>query len=274
MPSAHFSGEDRSRPRAIVPCLVACVLCGGGAAHASSEFEGALGLSMRNVPEVTGSSQRATLATPGFFLRFGRLSLTNASGFATRQAREVERGMAAELFQGQDWRVNLALRVDSGRDSGGAEHRAVAKVPATVRARLLVRHPLGGGWQMSGAASSDLLSRGGGTQLDLGVERSWAWQPHWTVSASAGWSAADATFMRSYHGVDAEHAQASGLQQYRPGAGGRQVSLGGGLRWDDGGKWVAFGSASVGRLIGPAAASPLSHQRVGATASASLAYRF
>ena len=81
----------------------------------------------------------------------------------------------------------------------------------------------------------------------------------WT--ASGGISAANAQNMRSYFGIDAAGSLASGKPAYEPGAGLRSTYAGVGFTHRLAPHWLAFGSTGVSRLLGLAAASPLTERR-------------
>jgi outer membrane scaffolding protein for murein synthesis (MipA/OmpV family) len=70
-------------------------------------------------------------------------------------------------------------------------------------------------------------------------------------------AAASSAYMRQQYGVRADEAERTGLPVYVPGAGLRDIGVGTSWRIEFASRWVAFWGGSVGRLLGPAAASPL-----------------
>lgn len=86
---------------------------------------------------------------------------------------------------------------------------------------------------------------GTGTMLNLGPAATWA----------------DSDYMRSYFGVTAAQAAASGLGVYAPSSGFKDVGLTGGAVHPLGGNWSLVGTAGYARLIGDAADAPLVKQR-------------
>jgi outer membrane scaffolding protein for murein synthesis (MipA/OmpV family) len=239
------------------------------------DVEGAIGPMLIYRPEYQGGAQSTLVANPGFFLRWGRFTITNASGFVTRRDGDVMRGLAADLVRGESWRANLALRLDRGRDTRDSPALGgLQDVRRTVRGRLQLSRALDGGWGASAAASMDLLGRGGGTVFDLGVGRSFPLAPRasWNLGLNA--SAADRRYMQSYFGVSALQATQTSYQTYSPGAGWRDVSVALGARSEFGERWIGYAGISQSWLVGPARASPLSQQPSSWAVSGGLAWRF
>jgi outer membrane scaffolding protein for murein synthesis (MipA/OmpV family) len=239
------------------------------------DFEGAIGPMLIYRPEYQGGAQSTLKVSPGFFLRWGRFTFTNASGFVTRRDGDVMRGLAADLVRSENWRANLALRFDHGRatkDSSALD--GLHDVRRTVRGRLQVSHALGGGWGASAAASMDLLGRGGGTVFDLGIGRSFPLAPRATWNLGFNASAADRRYMQSYFGVSAQQAVDTGYAPYTAKAGWRDVSMALGARSEFGERWIGYVGVSQAWLVGPARRSPLSQQPSSWAVSGGLAWRF
>ena len=55
------------------------------------------------------SSQQVAKIRPALFLRYGRFTITNASGFVTRRSDDVVRGLGIAFANDERLRVNLAL---------------------------------------------------------------------------------------------------------------------------------------------------------------------
>ena len=184
------------------------------------------------------------------------------------------RGLALDLTRRERLRVNLSLRLDHGRDDDDEALRGLGEVRRTIRARLGASWRLDEGWRVSGGWSPDLLGRDGGSVVDLGVsrERPLAAATRWSVGLRL--SAADARHLRSYYGVDARQAAATGYPVYRPDAGLRDVQLSFGLRHDLSSRWVAVGGVGLRRLLGPAADGPSVTDRFAWSLGAGLGWHF
>jgi outer membrane scaffolding protein for murein synthesis (MipA/OmpV family) len=243
-------------------------------------FEGALGPVVHMSPDYLGGGHLSTGVTLGFFLRYGRLSVSNAGEFVTRRRDDVFRGLGADVHLSDTVRTNFGLRLDRGRDTSHTEAlRGLNDVRTTIRARLSTTwaprgRDLLAGWHTDVSLSTDLLGRGGGQTLDLGVGRNVGLTPRIVWSYGLNVSAGSSRYMQSYFGVTPEESLRSGYPVYTPGAGLRDVSLGTTFRMEIDPKWVAFWGGSVAHLLGPAARSPLSKRSNSVGLNAGIARRF
>jgi MipA family protein len=278
-------------PRAIHGILPACLgllaalACGSAAAQPvmappepaslRPNFEGAIGLQLNNSPEYQGSSLRKTALIPGLYLRWGRLSIATAGNFVTRYDDEVVRGLGAELIRRDDLRVQLGLRWDPGRKtSASVDLDQLDPVRPTVRARLTaVWHPVPH-WSVGAGWSNDLLARGGGGLVDVGVGREFRLGPHTALTLSSGLTWGNERYMQGRFGISPDAAARTGKPVYAPASGWRDVSLSAQVRSDLDKRWSVWGGGSVSRLLGPAIDSPLTKQTTQAVAGAGFAWRF
>ncbi len=240
-----------------------------------TDIEGAIGLLATYEPSYSGSPDMHVKPEPVFFLRWGRFMATNAGVFVTRRDDQVMRGVSADLVRREDLRVNLALRVDNGRDSGDSDRLAgLEDVRSTVRGRLSLQWRPAANWSVTSALSPDLLGRGGGLVADAGVSRAWALGPGSRLTLGASVHAADARYMRSYYGITPGQAAQTGYAAYAPTAGWRNAGLSLSWRREFAERWVGYTALSATHLMGPAAASPLTRQVDSWALSAGLAWRF
>ena len=266
---------------------MALLICGIGASWAqdketpietapsSTTWEGAIGLSAGLRPEYSGSSTRVTKLTPAVFLRYGRWTITNASGFVTRRADDVVRGLGLDLVNDSRMRVNLALRFDAGRsESTSTALSGLGDIKPTVRARMNLGYRLDGPWRLGASWSVDAFGRGGGNFGDL----SGGWEhhlgPRTVVNAGLSLSAAGERYMQTYYGINAAQAARTGYPEYEPRAGLRDIAVNIGLRTDLGADWILLAGAAATQLLGPAAASPHTASRSGWGINAGVARRF
>ncbi|MTV41127.1 MipA/OmpV family protein [Duganella radicis] len=111
-----------------------------------------------------------------------------------------------------------------------------------------------------------------GLRCDVGVQKSWSsLAPHHTFSLSAGVSLADASVMRERYEVS---RAAGGPRDYTPSGGVAELNAGANWNWALSSKWLLTSGASVTRLGGQAAASPVVERRGFLTVYSGLAYRF
>ena len=224
-------------------------------------FEGALGLQVGNAPQYLGSDLRTTALRPGIYLRWGRFSISTAGNLRNRYDDDVLRGFGAELLRSDDWRVQLGLRIDHGRQASDSPDLAqLDEVEPTLRSRLSTTWRFEPDWQLGAGWSADVLGRGGGSVVDLSIERDIRLSPRSRLSVGAGLSWADQRYMAARFGISPAAAERSGLPAYAPGAGWRDIGFSLHLRTDIDRQWSVWGTASLGRLLGPTVDSPLTRQ--------------
>jgi outer membrane scaffolding protein for murein synthesis (MipA/OmpV family) len=163
----------------------------------------------------------------------------------------------------------------SGRqESSSPDLAGLGDVRRTLRARLGTSYRLDDGWRVGSSITVDALGRDGGTLGDLSAGRDVRLAPNLSLGIGATLTFGDARYLQSYFGITPEQAARSGYREYAPGAGLRDVGFGVGLRGDLGQRWVLFGGASVSRLLGPAADSPLTRRADTWGLNAGVVYRF
>jgi len=238
-------------------------------------WEGAIGANLSYRPEYQGSDKRIAKISPALFLRYGRFTITNASGFVTRRADDVVRGLGVDMLRGDRVRVNLALRFDAGRSEGTSEAlKGLGDIKPTVRARMTANWRGDGGLRAGAAWSVDAFGRGGGNFGDVSIGWEQRLSASTTVSVGTALSAAGDRYMQTYYGVNEAQAARSAYALYEPGSGLRDVSLSANSRTEIGADWVLLTGAGITRLLGPAADSPLTRQRSGWGINLGLARRF
>jgi outer membrane scaffolding protein for murein synthesis (MipA/OmpV family) len=246
------------------------------AAAPAERWEGAIGPQFGFAPEYSGATRRHLSVTPGFYLRYGRLSISNSGGFVTRRrADDVFRGLGLDVVNSDKVRVNFALRLDNGRRSSVSDKLAgIHDVRRTVRVRSSATWQLGEGWKAAAGWNADLLGHGGGNIIDLAIghDRRLTARTVWNVSAGLNW--ADGRYLRSYYGVTPEESAATGYAAYQPGSGLRDVAVSTGFRTEINERWMTLYGGSIGKVMGPAAASPLTTSTRQWALNAAVAWRF
>lgn len=97
--------------------------------------------------------------------------------------------------------------------------------------------------------------------------------PH-RVSLSLGFSAVNRHYNDTFFGVSKQSAIVTGLADYRPDAGVKDVFIGARWNWALSPSWIVTSSARVSRLSGDARKSPLVERASQFSISTGLAYRF
>jgi MipA family protein len=267
-----FSCAKRCRLHKLVVAACAALL---SAPAQATDWEGAIGPLLSNGPAFAGASERKTSVLPGFYLRYGAFSLTNASGFIARNNEEVVRGLGLDLSPRPDLKLSLGLRFDGGRsETTSGELQGLGSIKATVRARLAARWLVDPHWRAGGAVSVDALGRGGGYLGELSLLREQRWSPSttWLAGVAATWGGD--RYMQTYFGITPAQATRSGLALYTPAAGMRDARLFANLRSELTPRWVLLAGVSATRLLGPAADSPLTQRPGSVAVNGGLAWSF
>lgn len=265
------------RAAAILLGLVLVVPASARAELRPDEGRYLLGAAVLHAPDYSGAARSATQLRPLWAYQKGRfrISTSRASGLLGFGGEARGSGASADLLSGERFNLGLALRVDGGRSSGESPRLSgLPDVRRTLRGRLYAGYALDPQWSLSASLSQDLMGRGGGATLGLGLgyrarlgERS-----EW--SAGVGLNFGDRRHLRSYYGISAQASESSGLVLYRPGASATHLYGGLGLTTALGPHWVAFASLGMSRLLADAAASPLTERVSGVTGALGLAYRW
>lgn len=262
-------------PTHLTRWLLALGLAAGVPPAAAADWSGAVTLVALQGPDYQGARDAGVSLRPGFFLRYGRLSVSSGGGFAARRQDAELRGLGIDLSRSEDWDLSLGLRMDSGRDEGSSPALAgMGDVKRTLRARIGATWRFAPGWQLGGNWTVDAFNRGGGNLIDLKLQHEWLLAPRLSLSSSAGVTLGGDRYMQTWFGVTAEQAALSGYPEYDPSLGLRDLSLAVSLKAEIGHHWVLIGGPGYTRMLGPAARSPLVQRRGAWTASAGVGYRF
>lgn len=277
-----FRCRSRLQPAALLLSSLAACPCAATQvpeetlAEGSRAWDAAIGLIVNHGPSYPGSVRQATSVAPGAAVRWGRFSFSSRSAISARGADAGSgSGLRVELANGERLRAGLGLRLDGGRrESDSLELRGMGDVRGTLRLRLSVSYRLDDGWRLRAATLLDALGRGGGLQGDLQISRDRQLTPTLSMNGalSLGW--ANGRHLQTYFGVTPEQASRSGYAENSPTTSLRDITLSAGVRHALGQDWAVFGSASASRLLGQAAASPLTRQRKGWGLGMGLVYRF
>lgn len=293
-PSARRGGPASARSRVVVAASLASVVAcacravadeapaspgpppaAARAAAAASDWEGALGLNAQRRGLTQGDARAKTSLTPVVFIRWRRFSLTNAGGFVTRRDDDVARGLGFDMLASDALRLNASLRLDPGRrESDHSGLAGMGSIRPTLRVRLNAAWRLGGGWRAGAAWTIDALGRGGGDVGDVSVAHAQRVGDATVLTLGGALSVASTRYMRSYHGVSPGQSLRSGYPVFDAHGGLRDASVSAGTRTELDARWTMLGGASVSRLLGDAAASPLTRRPYGWGLSLGAARRF
>lgn len=248
---------------------------GAESSAARRSWDAAIGGVLVHAPDYAGAARQQLRLNPGFYLRLGRVSLATRSGFRTAGDPGERAGLRIDLSPTERMRFAVGLRYDAGRAESSSDGLAgMGDVPSTIRVRMMASYRLDGGWSLGSATLLDVLGRGGGWQADIGIGHQRRLGPETTWGHGVALAFAGDRHMQTYFGVTEEQAARSGYAVYQPRWGLRDISAHVNARTELGGPWHAFYGASLSRLLGPAADSPLTNRPTTWSLNAGVAYRF
>lgn len=235
-----------------------------------------LGAALIWSPEYTGAGQQALKVRPLFAYQYGRFRISSSRagallGFGNSAAGA---GATADLLRFERWKLGAGLRFDSGRQaSDSIDLAGLPEIRRTLRGRIYTSYSFDANWGAGATVSQDLLGRGGGAVASFNFGYRDRLTEHSEWSAGTGVSFGNARHMKTYFGVSEAAAQSSGLAVFEPGAGVKDIGLGIGVTTELTPRWIGFAGIGASRLLGDAAASPLTKRAATPSANVGIAYR-
>lgn len=226
----------------------------------SSEFM--LGVGVANAPAYLGSDERKTRALPLIAARWSNGVFLGTGGIGWRfdTGTPLSWGLRLTFDPGRDEDDDDALR-------GMGDLEARAEVGAFASYRLLPSLQLGTSIRYGGGNDRD------GLLADVSLRGGYPIAPHVRLTVGVTATYANARSMQSQFGVSTQQSLDSGYAIYTPGGGLRDVSVQVGSMFRLGSSAMLFVGANARTLMGDAVDSPLTRQRTGAAALATLAFR-
>jgi outer membrane protein len=230
------------------------------------------GLGAADVPLYPGSDRRRYLALPAFSISYGRFFLGNAPGASSAPGA----GLGVNAYQDSHWRLGALVSGDfiTPRKAANDPHlHGLGDINSTARATLFASYTLD--WAtLRTNVSTDIGGHGEGTLAGLDLEGRYRPIERLTLSAGPGMTWASGPYMRTFFGVDAAQSAASGLPQFQATSGLDAVhfSLGADYRLTT--AWNLRAHASLARLRGDAADSPITETRSQNSYALFATYRF
>jgi MipA family protein len=182
--------------------------------------------------------------------------------------------LGVNALRRDDYHVGAALSFDfqQRRASDDARLKGLGDVKITPKLKLFADYTA---WMFTGSVAlyQDI---GGQHQGKLVVTDLYATLPSGplTVSAGPGFTWSDAEYARTFFGVSPAQSAASGMPVHDAGSGIRDVHLNGYVGYAFSKHWSGTVSATLARLQGSAARSPIAQRRTELTMLASVNYRF
>jgi outer membrane protein len=250
-------------------------------AVADDDFRYLLGINVSSGPDYWGAARNSTGIKPLWAVRWGKWRLSTSGsaalmGFGNElPATGPGAGATRDLFRSDKLRVGYGLRLDNGRSSDNSDITAgLPDVKKTLRGRVYGSYAMAPRWQVSGAFSQDLLDRQGGASFDVGLSNQVFRSASSELTVGLSLAGGDGRHMNSYFGVPADSPAAARFgQAFVPSGGLRELGFSLGYTRAFSARWVGFSGVSVSRLLGPAAASPITQRLGNHSWNLGLAYR-
>ncbi|MDP2416072.1 MAG: MipA/OmpV family protein [Hydrogenophaga sp.] len=235
-----------------------------------------VGASLASSASHVGESEQRLSLRPLWAFQLGRfrLATSRASSLLSAGRDTVDPGLSTVLATTNGWRLSTSLRYDKGRTSGtDALLVGLPDVRDTLRGRASASLDLGPRWSGSVSGSQDLLGRGGGFDLNTGLNYRYpvSQQTYWDLGLGAVWGTN--LYRQNHYGISPDAALATGRTPYQLGSGWERVSLGWNMTSALSPRWVAFGGLNLSQLQGAAARSPLVGRQAVYAVTVGLAYR-
>jgi len=229
-----------------------------------------LGVSAANAPTRAGAVGRETSFRPVFAGQLGRWMVSTSSALSLNPDG-VAGGVSTKLSESGKWSTGLGVRLTQGRSADGDPLlEGMPRIRASAAARVSARYAITPVWSGMAQWQQDLLHAQGG-RANVGLTARWPLGNGWMLNTGAGVSWLNRQAMQTFYGVPEEAAQ-TGRAAYGATAGLEQWSASVGAMWAVDRHWRVSSSWSTSRLVGAAAASPLTVRRGGNSLQLTVAY--
>ena len=231
--------------------------------QAASDWKISVGPGLYVFPKYPGSSQLQVLPFP-----------VQDISWKDRVFSQGPDVLGVNALLGENYHVGASLSFDfqSRSASHDARLRGLPDVHYGPKLRLFADYTW---WAFTGSAAvyQDIAGTGQGltAMADLFVS---APLGNLLLSVGPGVTWANATYTRTFFGVNAQESAASGLPQYATGSGVRDVHFNVNATYKFNSHWSANAAAVIGRLEKSAAGSPITQRRLDLNGMASVLYRF
>lgn len=236
------------------------------------EWHGTVGLGVMSIPKYPGADKSRTVAYPIGRLTYDRFFIGAAPGAGGGAGL----GLGAFLYRRDGLEVGVSAGyslVSPRQESRDSRLAGLGDVPKTARGQVFASYTRD--WfKIDGSLSQDIGGKKEGLIATLGFEG--RYRPTSALMLTAGprliWG--NQEYTQTMFGVTAEQSTRSGLPQYTPGSGLTQAQMEFGALYQLNREWMVGARASVGRLEGDAAKSPIVQKKAQNSFGAYVAYKF
>jgi outer membrane scaffolding protein for murein synthesis (MipA/OmpV family) len=223
-----------------------------------------LGAAVISMPKYMGSDERRIAAYPAFDAQW-----KNGVFFSALS------GFGYNFSKNPSLQYGLRLTVEGGRDESRSSKLAgLGDVDSTIEPGAFFNYSLNSNYALLSSVRYGSGVDHNGLQVSIGGRAAHSLNADHRLSAlfSANW--ANSQYAQSYFGVNAAQSNASGYNQFTPGAGMTDIKLGANWNWSIDTNWSLTTGASVKHLLGDSANSPFVIQKTPVTIFSAASYRF
>ena len=229
-------------------------------AHAADDDHLVLGLGAAIAPRYDGADEYRVRPFPVVDAQYGRFFARSGDGLGLNvwQSPQLTIGAGVNMMEGY-------------RKSDVPE--GIGKLSDALGARLFVS-TYAGGAVFTLSVTQAITKSERGLIANARVAYPYSVSERFKVIPSISVNWANARYMNSYFGISAQQAARSGLSEYKPSSGFKDISLRIGFNYELTKTWSITGAAGIRRLMGDAADSPLVKRKSQAIGAIGVAYRF
>jgi outer membrane protein len=240
----------------VAPSILALLAASSPRLAAGNDWSASVGAGVVNFPKYAGSSRSRTMPLGFLSFRYGRFFIGGVPGAGTPA------GLGAYLIEDSHWQVGVGLDSDVAkprRERDDRQHlHGLGDVEATIRGGAFASYTLN--WfALRGGVFYDLEDSSHHEGVTASLEAVGTYKPseRLTLTAGPGLSFGNKRYTQTLFGVNAAQAQKSGYAQYMPQGGVNLINLSVGAQYEVTSRWSVGAQASLGRLQGDAARSPI-----------------
>lgn len=211
-------------------------------------------------PEFEGSDKFAVTPFPLVSAAFGNWVVVDPSG------------LRVNLYETHGFGVSARAGYDLGRKEDDSDYlKGLGDIDAggVVGATLDYRV---GAFRLYSSVDQ-IVGGSDGLQAKVGASATQAYD-RFTFEAGVSTTWADDNYMESYFGVTQAQSARSGLAVYQAGAGFKRVDLTAAVTYNVTDNWLVRGEAGVGYLLGDAADSPITQDKLQPFGTLAVGYKF
>ena len=230
-----------------------------------SSWERSLGAALIVVPRFVGSDRTRVLVVPSFELRYD-------DWFFVDPIKGV--GVEAKPVDGLTATAAVALDLASRRSKDDSRLRGFRNIEEAPALRFGLAYTAGDAFVDAGFATRVGKHDGRGTLFETDLGYNIVTSKRALVAVGLNLKGMDRTYARHFFDVTREESAVSGLRAYRAKAGLQSIGPFVQAVVPISDRWTLFGRASVTRLHGAAADSPITVRRRQALAISTISYAF